>query len=94
MVVIQCLQHLQPLVVAVAVLALAGQIIMVEQVALVVAEETKAETVLEQQVPPDKVMQVEVQQVSQHQITQLAAVEVLEVLVAMLQMPQLVEPGA
>jgi hypothetical protein len=67
---------------------------MVEQVALVAVEETIVETVLEQQVPPDKVMQVEVQQVSQHQIIRLVAAGVLEEPVVMLQMPQLVEPVA
>jgi hypothetical protein len=67
---------------------------MVEQVALVAVEETIVETVLEQQVPPDKVMQVEVQQVSQHQIIRLVAAGVQVQPVVMLQMPQLVEPVA
>jgi len=94
MVVIRCSQHLQPLVAVAEVLVPEGLTTMVEQVALVAVGVTIVETVLEQQVPPDKVMQVEVQQVSQHQIIRLVAAGVLEEPVVMLQMPQLVAPVA
>jgi hypothetical protein len=94
MVVILCLQHLQPLVAVVVVLVPEGLTTMVEQVALVVVEETKAETALVQQVLLDKVMQVVVLVDSLHQITQLAVEVVQAQQVLTHQTPQLVEPGA
>jgi ribulose 1,5-bisphosphate synthetase/thiazole synthase len=67
---------------------------MVEQVVLAVVEETKAEVVTEQQVPPDKVMQAVALVDSHHQIIQLAAEAVQAQQVLIHQMPQPVEPVA